>query len=147
VSVPGPAWRRPLTALVAGAAVAGALAGCTGAGGSDSRAAMQSTAAAPAPSSATPSASSTAAAPPAPTREVSCDVHTCTLTLRTTDPREVRAFGATLSLDGVADGSARLTVGDGKLDCRAGEGVEAGPLSLFCDDVTADSVTLTAEVG
>jgi hypothetical protein len=78
---------------------------------------------------------------------VVCDVHTCTLTLRTSDPREVRAFGATLSLDAVTDGSASLTVGDGKLECRAGEGVEAGPLRMFCDDVTADSVTLTAEVG
>jgi hypothetical protein len=147
VRVPGRAWRRRVTALLGGAAVVGALAGCTGAGSSDTRSAMQSTEAAPAPSAFTTGATSTAAEPSSPTRGVTCDVHTCTLTLRTTDPREVRAFGATLSLDGVADGSASLTVGDGRVECTADESVEAGPLTLFCDAVTADSVTLTAEVG
>lgn len=147
MTVPGRAWRRRVAALMGGAAVVGALTGCTGNPGSDSRTAMQSIEAAPAPSSGTPGPTSTAAGPSSPTRGVSCDVHTCTLTLRTTDPREVRAFGATLSLDDVADGSASFTVGDGKLECRAGESVEAGPLTLFCDDVTADSVRLTAEVG
>ena len=137
---------RRTAVLLAGAVLAGALAGCTE-GASDSRSAMQATEAAPAPSPVTPSATPTAAGETAPSRGVTCDVHTCTLTLRTTDPREIRAFGATLSLDGVEDGVASLTVGDGKVDCRADESVEAGPLTLFCDDVTADSVRLTAEVG
>jgi hypothetical protein len=132
--------------LVAGAAVAGAVAGCTG-GVSDSRSAMQATEAAPAPSSVTPGASPTAASGTTPTRGVACDVHTCTLTLRTSAPREIRAFGATLTLDGVEDGVAGLSVGNGSVECRADESVEAGPLTLFCDDVTADSVRLTAEVG
>jgi len=146
VTTTGPRRRRPALALLVGAAVAGALAGCTG-GASDSRSAMQATEAAPAPSSVTPSATPTAAGETAPSRGVACDVHTCTLTLRTSGPREIRAFGATLALDDVADGVASLPLGDGKVDCRADEGVEAGPLTLFCDDVTADSVRLTAEVG
>jgi hypothetical protein len=74
-------------------------------------------------------------------------VHTCTLTLRTTDPRAVEAFGARLSLDGVQDGTARLTVGDAHAECTENQSFRAGPLTLFCDGVTADGVTLTAEVG
>jgi hypothetical protein len=146
VTTPVPRWRRPALALLAVGAAAGALTGCTG-GASDSRSAMQATEAAPAPAPVTPSATPTAAGETAPSGGVACDVHTCTLTLRTTDPRELRAFGATLALDDVADGVASLTVGDGAVECRADESVEAGPLTLFCDDVTADSVRLTAEVG
>jgi hypothetical protein len=111
--------RRRATGLVGGAAVAAVLAGCTGSMGAEA----------------------------APRRGVSCDVHTCTLTLRTTDPRELEAFGATLSLDGVQDGVASLTVGDARVECGRNEGVRAGSLRLFCDDVSAGSVTLTAEVG
>jgi len=127
--------------------VAGALAGCAWAGGVDDRTAMRTTEAAPASSSASPGAPAAPAAAASPTRRVSCDVHTCTLTLRTPDAPEVTAFDTTLTLDGVQDGVASLTVGDGKIECRADEGLKAGRLTLFCDDVTADSVTLTAEVG
>jgi hypothetical protein len=147
VTTSGKGWRRRTAGLVGSAAVAVALAGCTGAGGSDARSAMQSSAAAPGLPSATASASPGPSGQPAPSRGVSCDVHTCTLTLRTTDPREVRAFGASLALAGVQDGVASLTVGDARVECGQGEGVRAGPLTLFCDDVTAGSVTLTAEVG
>jgi hypothetical protein len=127
--------------------VAGALAGCSWAGGVDDRTAMRTTEAAPAPSSASPGATATPAGRSTPTRRVACDVHTCTLTLRTPDAREVKAFDTTLSLDDVTDGVASLTVGDGKVECRADEGLKAGRLTLFCDDVTDDSVTLTAQVG
>jgi hypothetical protein len=147
MTVPGHGRRRRATALLVGAAVAGALAGCTGAGGVDDRTAMQSIEAAPAASSAPADASPAPSERMTPTRGVACDVETCTLTLRTTEPREVRAFGATLSLDGIANGVASMTIGDGRVECRADESVEAGPLVLFCDDVTADSVRLTAEVG
>jgi hypothetical protein len=147
VAMPGHGWRRRATALVGSAVVVGALAGCTGAGGSDTRSAMRTIEAAPVPSSGTPSASPSPAERSSPTRKVACDVHTCTLTLRTTDPREVEAFGTSLTLDGVEGRTARLTVGDASVECSADEGVDAGPLTLFCDDVTADSVTLTAEVG
>ena len=108
---------------------------------------MQSSAAAPGLASAPPGAGAGPTEQSAPPRAVSCDVHTCTLTLRTTDPREVQAFGATLALDGVEDGVASLTVGDARVECGPDEGVHAGTLTLFCDDVTARSVTLTAEVG
>jgi hypothetical protein len=138
--------RRP-AALLAGAALAAALTACTGPDAADSRSAMQTTAAAPAPSSVTPSETPPAREDWNPASAVTCDVHTCTLTLRTTDPRELRAFGTTLSLDGVEDGVASLTAGDAAVDCSANESVHAGPLILFCDDVTADSVRLTAEVG
>jgi hypothetical protein len=127
--------------------VVGGLAGCSWAGGVDSRTAMRTTEAVPAPSSASPGATAPPAGLPAPAAGVACDVHTCTLTLRTPDAPEVKAFDTTLSLDGVRDGVAALTVGEAKVDCRAGEGTKAGRLTLFCAAVSGDSVTLTAEVG
>lgn len=138
--------RHQGTALLGSAAVAAALAGCTATTGFDSRSAMESSAAAPAVTAAPPSTTPVPVGQDIPPREISCDVHTCTLTLRTTGPREVRALGATLSLAGVQDGVADLTVGDGTVRCAADESVHAGPLTLFCDAVTPESVTLTAEV-
>jgi hypothetical protein len=116
---PARASRRRVPGLVAGAAVAAVLTGCTGAGGSDA----------------------------APSRGVTCDVDTCTLTLRTAGARQIEAFGADLTLDGVEDGVASLVVGDARVECGRDEAVRAGALTLFCDDVTAAGVTLTAEVG
>jgi hypothetical protein len=140
--------RRRAAILVGSLALGAALAGCSGAGGVDTHTAMESTEAAPVPSSSTPGTSTSAAAgEQSPAREVSCDVQTCTLTLRTGEPHEVTAFGTTLSLDEVEDGVAHLTVGEGDLECSADESVAAGPLTLFCDEVTTGSVTLTAEVG
>ena len=121
MTMSGPGGPGRLILLLAGTAVAGGLVGCA----ASTRPAERGDAA----------------------QEVTCDVHTCTLTLRTSGPREVRAFGATLSLDGVEGGAADLTVGNAQLRCTPNTSVEAGPLSLFCDDVTPDSVTLTAEVG
>jgi hypothetical protein len=144
VTTRGQGRRRRVAGLLGAVAVTVALAGCTG--GSDTRSAMQSTEAGPAPSG-SPGASATAAGRETPTRGVTCDVHTCTVTLRTTDPRELEAFGATLRLDGIQDGAASLTVGDARVQCSQNQGVRAGARTLFCDEVTADSVTLTAEVG
>lgn len=139
--------RTGATSLAVGAVLAGVLTGCTGTVGSDTRTAMESVEAVPPPAAGTPGVSGPPSEAWQPTRAVTCDVHTCSLTLRTTGPREVRAFGVSLSLDDVTDGVAGLTIGDARVECRANEGVEAGRLTLFCDDVTADGVALTAEVG
>jgi hypothetical protein len=137
--------RRRTAVVLAAVVVAAALAGCTGTG-VDARTAMRISEAAPGQATVPTGASAPPGETAHPTRAVICDVRTCELTLRTSEPREVRAFGTTLSLDGIRDGVAGLTVGDASVECAAGQGVRAGPLSLFCDEVTADSVTLTAEV-
>lgn len=139
--------RPPATALLGCVAVAAALAGCTSSTGFESRSAMESSAAAPAETAVPPSTTPVPVGQDIPPREMSCDVHTCTLTLSTTGPSQVRALGATLSLTDVRGGVAELTVGEGTVRCSADESVSAGPLTLFCDAVTAQSVTLTAEVG
>jgi len=148
VATSGPPWRRPTTALVGSVVLTVVVTACTGPDGAGTGDAFDPSRAAPI-GSATTAAGAVQAPPEAadPTRAVSCDVHTCTVTLRTTDPSEVEAFGAPLSLDRVADGVAGLTVGDASVECRADESVQVGAVTLYCDAVTPTSVTLTTEVG
>jgi hypothetical protein len=137
--------RRRAAAVLGFVAVVAPLAACTSPTPSDSRSAMQRSAAAP--GLPTPSDALDHSAPSAPARGVACDPHTCTLTLRTTDPQEVEAFGAPLTLEGIQDGVASLLVGDARVECVQNQAVRAGSRTLFCADVRADGVTITAEVG
>ena len=60
---------------------------------------------------------------------------------------QVEILGTTLSFGGVQDGRATLSVGNASVSCTQGETVNAGPLSLTCTTVEADSVELTASLG
>jgi hypothetical protein len=77
---------------------------------------------------------------------VSCSGSSCTVTL-TGDGAEADILGTTLSLGGVQDGRASLSVGGASVSCGEGEAVTAGPLELECTSVTGDSVELTASLG
>jgi hypothetical protein len=77
---------------------------------------------------------------------VSCSGSECTATL-TGDGAEAEILGNRLAFGGVQDGRATLSVGDASVSCAQGESVSAGPLSLTCTTVTADSVELTASLG
>lgn len=77
---------------------------------------------------------------------VDCSGTSCSLTLSGEDA-QADAFGTRISLGGVENGRATLRVGDADVSCGQGESVSAGPLTLKCTTVTADSVTLTASLG
>jgi spore coat protein U-like protein len=77
---------------------------------------------------------------------VSCSTSSCTVTL-SGEGAEAEVLGTTLSFGGVQDGKATLSVGNASVSCTQGETVNAGPLSLTCTTVEADSVELTASLG
>lgn len=77
---------------------------------------------------------------------VSCSGGTCTVTL-SGDGAQAEILGTTVSLGGVQDGRASLTVGGTTVSCGQGEAVGAGPLALECSSVDENSVQLTATVG
>ena len=74
---------------------------------------------------------------------VTCSTSSCTVTLDG-NGAEVEVFGNTVSLGSVQDGRAALEVAGTSVSCAEGESVAAGPLSVECTSVTADSVELTA---
>jgi hypothetical protein len=76
---------------------------------------------------------------------VSCSTSSCTVEL-SGDGAEAEILGTTLSLGGVQDGRASLSVGSTSVSCAEGESVTAGPLELECTTVTENSVSLTARV-
>ena len=77
---------------------------------------------------------------------VSCSASSCTVTL-SGEGAEAEILGSTLSLGGVQDGRATLSVGGASVSCGDGETVTAGPLQLECSSVTEDSVDLSASLG
>jgi hypothetical protein len=77
---------------------------------------------------------------------VDCSGTSCTVTLKG-DGAKASILGHDLAFAGTQDGRATLSVGDATVSCAQGESVSAGPLSLTCTTVTADSVELTATVG
>ena len=79
-------------------------------------------------------------------QNVSCMTNRCSVTL-SGDGAEAEILGTTLTLAGVQDGRASLSVGNASVSCGEGENVTAGPLSLECTSVTEDSVELTASLG
>ena len=76
---------------------------------------------------------------------VSCSGGRCTVTL-TGDGAEAEILGQTLTLGGVQDGRATLSVGGASVSCGEGESVTAGPLQIACSGVNADSVEMTASL-
>ena len=76
---------------------------------------------------------------------VSCSGSACTVTLNG-DGSEVDILGQTVTLGGVQDGRATISVGGASVSCGAGESVAAGPLSLECTSVTDGSVELRASL-
>jgi hypothetical protein len=76
---------------------------------------------------------------------VSCSTSSCTVTL-SGEGAEAEIFGSTLSLGGVQDGRASLSVGGASVSCGEGESVAAGPLQLECSSITEDGVELTASL-
>jgi hypothetical protein len=77
---------------------------------------------------------------------VSCSGRTCTATL-SSDDASVSVLGNDVAFAGTQDGKATLRVGDAEASCAQGEKVSAGPLTLTCTEVTADSVKLSASLG
>ncbi len=76
-------------------------------------------------------------------KNVSCSGSECTATL-TGAGAEAEILGTSLVFAGTQDDRATLSVGGSEVSCAAGESVSAGPLTLTCTAVTADSVDLTA---
>ena len=77
---------------------------------------------------------------------LSCSGSQCSVTLSGSDA-EVEILGTSLAFGGVQDGRASLSVGNASVSWAQGETVSAGPLSLTCPTVEADSVELTASLG
>ena len=80
------------------------------------------------------------------TDTLSCSGSECSVTLTGSDA-QVEILGTSLSYGGVQDGRATLSVGNASVSCAQGETVTAGPLTLTCTTVEADSVELTASLG
>src|SRR3712207_288123 len=76
----------------------------------------------------------------------SCSGSSCSVTL-SGEGSEVEILGTSLAFGGVQDGRASLSVGNASVSCAQGETVTAGPLTLECTTVEADSVELTASLG
>jgi hypothetical protein len=77
---------------------------------------------------------------------VDCSGTTCSVTLTGQD-REMEVLGTTVALESSEEGRAAIRVGNQELSCSQGESVSAGPLTVECTTVTADSVTLEASLG
>jgi len=76
---------------------------------------------------------------------ISCSTSSCTVSL-SGEGAEAEVLGTTLSLGGIQDGRATLTVGGASVSCGEGESVTAGPLELECSSITEDGVELTASL-
>jgi hypothetical protein len=74
----------------------------------------------------------------------SCDTNSCTVTLNGDGAEVDLPIGPTISLGGVQDGRASISVGGASVSCAEGENVSAGGLSLECTSVSGDEVELTA---
>ena len=75
----------------------------------------------------------------------SCSGSSCTVTLDG-EGSEVEILGQTVTLGGVQDGRATISVGGASVSCGEGESVTAGPLSLECTSVTDGGVELRASL-
>ncbi|ADB75036.1 hypothetical protein [Geodermatophilus obscurus] len=77
---------------------------------------------------------------------VDCTGTSCSVTI-SGDGAQADVLGTPVSLGSVQDGRATVRVADREVSCSQGESVAAGPLTLECTTVTADTVTLTASLG
>ncbi|SFO16833.1 hypothetical protein SAMN05660359_01721 [Geodermatophilus obscurus] len=75
----------------------------------------------------------------------SCSGSSCTVTLDG-EGSEVEILGQTVTLGGVQDGRATISVGGASVSCGEGESVTAGPLALECTSVTDGGVELRASL-
>ncbi len=78
--------------------------------------------------------------------DVDCSGTSCSVTF-TGEGAEADVLGTAVVLDAVEDGRATLRAGDRELSCTEGESVSAGPLTLTCETVDEDAVTVTADLG
>jgi hypothetical protein len=76
----------------------------------------------------------------------SCSGVTCAVTLNGSGS-DVDVLGQHLAFAGTQGGRASISVGSRSISCTEGQSVDAGPLTLTCSDITADSVKLTARLG
>ncbi len=75
----------------------------------------------------------------------SCSGSTCTATLNG-EGSQIDILGQSVTLGGVQDGRATISVGGSSVSCGEGENVTAGPLSLECTSVTDGAVELRASL-
>jgi hypothetical protein len=80
------------------------------------------------------------------TSATGCSGTTCSVTLQGSGS-EVDVLGQHLAFAGTQGDRATLSVGDRSVSCAQGQSLDAGPLTLTCSEVTADSVKLTASLG
>jgi hypothetical protein len=76
----------------------------------------------------------------------SCTGTTCAVTLNGTGSG-VDVLGQHLAFAGTEGGRASISIGGRSVSCTEGQSVDAGPLTLTCSSITADSVRLTARLG
>jgi hypothetical protein len=76
----------------------------------------------------------------------SCDTNSCTVTLSGDGAEVDLPIGPTISLGGVENGRASISVGGASVSCAEGENVSAGGLSLECTSVSDDEVKLSASL-
>jgi hypothetical protein len=76
----------------------------------------------------------------------SCSGTSCSVTL-TGSGSTVDVLGQHLAFAGTQGSTATVSVGSRNLPCTQGQSVDAGPITLTCSEVTADSVKLTASLG
>lgn len=132
--------RRSAIVLAGGLALA-PLAACTGAEENTGSSAL--TSASEGVESATSAAASAAESVDG---NVDCSGSSCTVSL-SPDAAEVEVLGTRLAYEGVQDGEATIAVGNRTVTCSEGESVEAGPLTLECTTISADSISMTASLG
>jgi hypothetical protein len=76
----------------------------------------------------------------------SCTGTTCAVTLNGKGA-DIDVLGQHLAFGGTQDGRASISIGGRSVSCTEGQSVDAGPLTLTCSAITADSVRLTARLG
>lgn len=136
--------RRAVVALAA-AVLMSVLAACTvniGTAAPSSSSAPRSTASSPAPSEPDVTAMQSAGPGQNSVTRVNCSGTSCSITL--SGDSRVTVLGTTLSLTSIQGGRATLDAGGQSVSCAQGDSVSAGPLTLQCTSVTADSVSFTA---
>ena len=141
--------RRVAAGVLAGGLLLAPLTGCSGSSGSDADASPGNNATETTPAEdtgATETSESPGGGAGATNAEVDCSGTSCSVTL-TGGGAEADILGTAVVLETVADGRATIRVGDREVSCSEGETVSAGPLSLACDTVDQDAVTMTASLG
>lgn len=136
--------RRAASGVLAAGLLLAPLTGCTGS--SDSDASPETSAMETTPAEDTGAAETSESGAGETNADVNCSGTSCSVTL-TGGGAQADILGTAVVLETVADGRATVRVGDREVSCSEGESVSAGPLSLACDTVAQDAVTMTATLG